>query len=122
MDDSPYCRNCGTTENVREMPFSVNGANPVLCGDCYRDTMNNVKHKCRGCGREDVSRLTGMHTTPLEPDGTLQMHDRQVREGRDEPWHPEPDFISRVICADCCPAQEHDVEPWCTIMSPVESW
>lgn len=117
------CRRCGTPNDLVPIPFTINGQQPKLCQRCYAETLNSTAHTCRGCGRTDLTRLTGLHSTPLEPDGSLQLHERQVRHPDDPQypeWRTELDVISRVICVDCCPAKTHDDQEWCSVMSPVE--
>lgn len=118
------CRVCATANDLVDVPIIVDGekAKP-LCRRCFAELMNSVAHTCRGCGRTDLTRAIGMHSTPLEPDGSLVLQMRKVRH-LDDPqypeWRDEPDVINRVICAECCPAKLHDDGEWCSVMSPYE--
>lgn len=118
------CRVCGTFDDLVQAVFIINGERPKpMCRRCMAERMNTVAHTCRCCGRTDLTRLTGMHTSPLDCDGNLQLQDRQVRNtASDDPaereWHPEPDVVNRVLCASCCPAKLHDDDEWCSVMAP----
>lgn len=119
MDDEPICPRCGSNEDVRTLPFVINGQNPVICRTCETKVYNETPHTCRGCGRT-FTRLDGMHATVLEVDGTLKFNDRHYRNRDTGAEWDEPEFISRVICVNCCPAAEHGEEHgWCSIMEPV---
>ena len=117
-DEDHPCRVCGTTEGVQPLGFSINGSSPYFCRPCYAKTLNETPHTCRGCGRI-FGRKDGMHSTPLEPGGELVLQEQQRRNSGEEDWHIELEFINRVICAECCPAPEHDDGIWCSIMEPV---
>jgi hypothetical protein len=105
------CEECGRFSDLTRL------GQKELCNTCFNQHMNGVIHTCRGCGKP-FTRLSGMHSTPLEPDGSLVLQARQVRDGPDKPWYYEDDVISRVICADCCPATEHNDGAWCSILTP----
>lgn len=109
------CWRCGTVNDLTIVP--IDGAKPI-CRRCAAIVTNECEHECRGCGRT-FSRLDGMHSTALDPDGELRTQDQRWRTRGETEWQTRPEIIVRVICAACCPAKTHDDGEWCSIMHPV---